>query len=380
MKKVLVIYHYFPHYRVPILKALSDQKSVDIEYTFLSGTTTDIPIKLIDKKDTPDNFKWIIVKNIWFMKKLLWQTKVVSKSISNEYDCIIYLANPYFLSTWVGAPLAKITGKRVLFWTHGFIRSSSMIDQMKKVFFHLADGLLLYGNKAKDNLMQKGFKEKELYVIYNSLDYDKQLLLRNTISTEALNIERKKLFKYDDNPILLFIGRLTKQKKLSNLLLAAKQLHEQGVDVNVLLIGEGEEKENLIELTEKNALSEFVCFYGATHDESELAPLISLSDICVAPGEVGLTAMHSLVYGTPVITHDNFLFQMPEYEAIIEGKTGSLYEYGSNDSLIEKIKQWMEDEKDREVIRRYCYEVIDNYYNPNKQVEFINKAVLDKSL
>ena len=71
---------------------------------------------------------------------------------------------------------------------------------------------------------------------------------------------------------------------------------------------------------------------------------------------------------------------MPEYEAIIEGKTGSLYEYGSNDSLIEKIKQWLEDEKDREVIRRYCYEVIDEYYNPNKQVEFINDAVLDNTL
>jgi glycosyltransferase involved in cell wall biosynthesis len=109
-----------------------------------------------------------------------------------------------------------------------------------------------------------------------------------------------------------------------------------------------------------------------------LAPLISLADICVAPGEVGLTAMHSLVYGTPVITHNNYLFQMPEYEAIIEGKTGSLYEYGSNDSLIEKIKQWLENGTDREVIRENCYKIIYDYYNPKKQVEFINNAVMDK--
>ncbi len=379
MKKVLVIYHYYPHYRLPILEALTNQKKAAIEYTFLSGITADIPIKLIDKKDVSNTLKWITVKNIWFMHKILWQKEVVSKSISSEYDCIIYLGNPYFLSTWVGALLAKMTKKRVLFWTHGFIRSGSMIDQIKKVFFHLADGLLLYGNKAKDNLIQKGFKEKNLYVIYNSLDYDKQLLLRNKISPEDIKEERRKLFKYDENPILLFIGRLTKQKKLSDLLLAAKQLHKQGIHVNVLFIGEGEEKNDLIQTTEQNSLSEFVCFYGATHNETELAPLISLSDICVAPGEVGLTAMHSLVYGTPVITHNNYLFQMPEYEAIVEGKTGLLYEYGSNDSLIEKITQWIKDKKDREVIREDCYNIIDTYYNPDKQVDLINYAVMDKS-
>lgn len=379
MNKTLIIYHYYPHYRLPILKALSNQKNTAIVYTFLSGSTADIPIKLIDKRDIPNDFKWIIVKNLWLGKKILWQQNVISKSFSNEYDCLIFLGNPFFLSTWFGAIIAKLTGKRVLFWTHGFIRGNNLKDKIKKVFFHIADGLLLYGDKARQNLIREGFHESRLHVIYNSLDYEEQLSLRKKIMIEELNEKRQELFKYYNQPILLFIGRLTKQKKLSDLVLACKELHKQDVKVNLLFIGDGEDKNNLIKLVNENSLADYVLFYGASHDEAELAPLISLADICVSPGEVGLTAMHSLVYGTPVITHNNYFKQMPEYEAIKEGKTGLLYEYGSNESLVACIRQWLQQKKDRELVRKDCYEIIDKYYNPAKQVQLINNAVLEEN-
>ena len=42
-----------------------------------------------------------------------------------------------------------------------------------------------------------------------------------------------------------------------------------------------------------------------------------MSDLTVSPGNIGLTAIHSLSYGTPVCSHSNFNNQMPESEAII---------------------------------------------------------------
>ena len=42
----------------------------------------------------------------------------------------------------------------------------------------------------------------------------------------------------------------------------------------------------------------------------------------VSPGNVGLTAIHSLSYGTPVLTHNNFNNQMPEVESIQPGFNG----------------------------------------------------------
>ena len=44
-------------------------------------------------------------------------------------------------------------------------------------------------------------------------------------------------------------------------------------------------------------------------------------DITVSPDKVGLTAIHSMAYGRPVITHDNMDRQGPEVEAVIPGRT-----------------------------------------------------------
>jgi glycosyltransferase involved in cell wall biosynthesis len=133
-------------------------------------------------------------------------------------------------------------------------------------------------------------------------------------------------------------------------------------------------KKQLMKSVTKACLSDYVTFFGECHNELHLAHLITLSDLCVSPGEVGLTAMHSLVYGTPVITHDCEKFQMPEYEAVVDGITGGLYRYGSLESLFLKVKEWLLKEKS-EGTKDNCYKIIDDYYNPNIQVKLINNAV-----
>ena len=373
MKKVLIVYHYFPLYRLPILKALSDQKNIGLEYTFLSGFTTDVPLDILKAEDV-SSLNFISVKNRWFLKKILWQTKVLWYSLSSEYDCIIYLGSPNFITTWLGAILAKLMRKSTLFWTHGFLYSNSLRDKLKKVFFSIPDGLLLYGNRAKINLISRGFSSDNLFVIYNSLDYNKQIKIKERLKIKEVTKLKKQLFKNYDLPVILFIGRLTHQKKLIDIVEITQKLHNQEFPVNVLFVGDGLLNNILKESVKEISLSEYFVFFGECHDELQLAHLISLSDICVSPGEVGLTAMHSLVYGTPVITHDCEEFQMPEYEAILDGINGGLYKYGSIDALFMKVKEWLMKDDPPDVKDNYC-KIIDDYYNPNMQSKLINKAV-----
>ena len=49
----------------------------------------------------------------------------------------------------------------------------------------------------------------------------------------------------------------------------------------------------------------------------------------------------------PVISHDKFDIQMPEYEAIIDDLTGSFYEYNNIDDLVLKIHHWIKDKDKR---------------------------------
>jgi glycosyltransferase involved in cell wall biosynthesis len=352
-----------------------------IKYELFSGTTTDQDIQTIDNSLArvpigKGGLRWKISQNIWLNhKKLLIQPQMIKEAILGQYDVIIFLGSPYFISTWLALGFSRLFGKRTLLWTHGIIRDNYK-DWFKLLFYRLADGLLLYGNGAKKRLIEYGFNPEKMFVIYNSLNYDLQLKFRKTISKDAVLRKKSKLFKYPKYPVLIFIGRLTPIKEIDKLILACKKMHEKVIPVNLLIIGDGSERDKLVALVRKNNLSDFVTFYGESYSEEELSLLIALSDLCVSPGNVGLSAIHSLTYGTPVITHNNPKYQMPEYEAITEGVTGSLYQYGSLDSLIESIIKWIIDKKDfREEVRLACYDIIDRFYNPHFQKVAIREAI-----
>ena len=143
-------------------------------------------------------------------------------------------------------------------------------------------------------------------------------------------------------------------------------------------IGDGVQKEELQSLTEQFGLSKQVWFYGACYDEKQISDFMYNADICVSPGNVGLTAMHAMTFGLPVITHDNFCNQMPEYEAIEDGETGAFFKENDVNSLAKSIQEWFENHSDREKVRRACYKVIDEKYNPHVQVKIFKDVIYNK--
>lgn len=100
------------------------------------------------------------------------------------------------------------------------------------------------------------------------------------------------------------MGRLTKVKKIDLIFEALAKLGNR--NYKLIIIGNGPEETHLKQAVKKLNLISMVTFMGEIHDESILSWLIYNSDICISPGNVGLTAMHSLVYGTPVITNNDF--------------------------------------------------------------------------
>jgi glycosyltransferase involved in cell wall biosynthesis len=379
-KKVAMVQYVLVHYREPIFYLMCKQ-SDEYELTFFSDSTNTYgTVKTIDSAKAElavekGGLRWRFIKNRYY-HNWCWQSGVLRLSLGREFDTIIYEGSVYYLSTWIGALLAKMTGKRVLMWGHGFLRDErGSKSWIRKTFYRLADGHLLYHNRAKEILVKKGFKPENLYVVYNSLDYDAQIKIRSQISKEDIASCRQKLFKNPDRPILLFIGRLTPQKKLGMMIEAAKLLKDRGRECNILFVGDGPASEELQKLAKQVNLDDNVCMYGACYEEKEIARLISASDICVAPGEVGLTCMHSLVYGKPVITHDNPDFQGPEYEAITPGYNGAFFKKDDVQDLANTIERWLQENKDPSVVASRCHEVIDQYYNPHYQINVVNAAV-----
>lgn len=368
--KVLVVYHYIASYREPIFRELQSSSNNENFY-FASDVSSNNDIALVDDSFYQSS-EFRSLKNIWLFGGL-WQIGLLKLLVREKYDAVIFLADPSFFSTWVAAIYLKFKSTRVLFWTHGFIRGRSPKNLLKLVFYKMADALLLYGDEAKVNLAQIGVPIKKLFPIYNSLDYLRQKEIRDSTSACEVASKKANLFSSPFRYQMVFVGRLTPQKKLDAAIDLVAKLKEDKLLVNFLIIGEGEEKNNLVAKVNSLGLSGQVYFYGKTYNEEELASLLMGSDLCVAPGEIGLTAMHVLAYGVPVITHGNEFTQMPEYEAIIDGKTGYLFPDGDFDEMSKLVKDMIHNPIGN--IRSNCIEVIESKYNPASQKKLILEAL-----
>jgi glycosyltransferase involved in cell wall biosynthesis len=365
--KILIVYHYIAQYRQPIFEALSDLKNIEV--TFISDTESKGNINTVDN-NFYESKNFIKIKNKWF-KNFLWQKGLISHIITKKYDSVIFLGDPYFITTWISSIILKLKKTKTLFWTHGFIRGNSLKDKLKLFFYKFCDGILLYGDHAKSNLINNNINPKKLFPIYNSLNYDVQKKLREELTNKK--IDKSKYFKNPNLQQIIFIGRLTKQKKLDVLIKLLKQLNEKNLNLNLMFVGDGPEKSNLKNLISQYHLDDQVFFYGKTYNEEEIAPLILSSHLCISPGEIGLTAMHVLAYGTPAITHDNEFNQMPEYESIIDGYSGKLYEYGSFESLVNTTFDFFNNPIEN--IRNNCVNIIEEKYNPKIQSKLIIEAI-----
>ncbi len=379
-RRVAVVYPFAYHFREAIFRKLCQQSPPNPSYTIFSGLDTPVvAMKLIDpqKASIPveeGGLRWRFLKNIWFLRKYLWQRGLNRLALSKEIDTIILYGYLSHFTTWTGAILARLSGKRVLIWGHGPKKKHALLP-LQLLLYRLAHGWLLFGHLGRYMLIDHGFPPDRCYMVFNSLDYDKQKEVRESITPQYLDSRRRELFAHPDLPILVFIGRLVPLKKLDMLLDAARLLEGKGLKTNVLYIGDGPERQRLEQIAADYGMSDRVCFYGPCYDEREIATLLMMSTLCVSPGFVGLTAMHALASGTPVITHDDPTTQAPEYQAIIPRYNGMFFRKDDVEDMARVIHEWFSLGLDAEQVRRNCIDIIEKYYNPTSQVRIFNAAV-----
>lgn len=373
MKKTAIISTILANYRFEIANLLSEQEIVS--YKFYVSKKSYSNIKLIDlnNKSKKDFIRHSFVRNIYVKGICIWQIGVFKIGLSKNYTTLILLGNMYCLSTWFNALLGRFTGKHVIFWTHGLKGGDSRLQLFfRLLFYKLADDLFVYEKRGKNLLLNEGFSQKRVHIIYNSLAYSSHMKLRNSFLSVDYKTTIKSLFN-NDNLTIVYSGRLIESKRVDMIFKSIALISE--LNINCLIIGDGDQEENLKNIVKKLKLDN-VCFYGSCYDETMLSKLIGGADILVSPGNVGLSVVHAFSFGTPVISHDNLITQMPEVEIIEVGVNGELFKEGDVNDLKEKILNWLNNHKyKRESIRTICYDKVDKFYNPNFQVKVFNEIV-----
>ncbi|MFI3240726.1 MAG: glycosyltransferase [Bacteroidales bacterium] len=363
IKKKCLITNFAPHYRKAIYQLMDQQLGCDFVFGNNGGD-----IKKLDYSLLKNNVEEVRYSRVG---SFIWQKDII-KYVFKPYSHIILIGEFTCLSKWTILFLSKLLRKKIILWGHGWKGVGSWRSRLLcKNFYDLSDGVLVYGDYAKNIMIRDGFKNKRIFPVHNSLDYDKQLEIRKSILPSDIYTDHFK----NTNKNFIFIGRLIKAKQLDMILQVLKIFNESGQKYNITYIGSGEDEDRLKQLANDYNLNEQVWFYGACYDEKELSELIYNSDMCISPGDIGLTVMHCLVYGCPVISHNNFSKQGPEFEAIKEGITGDFFEYNNIESLQKVIENWFVASRSREDVRNAAYSEIDTNWTPYYQLKIIREAL-----
>lgn len=201
-----------------------------------------------------------------------------------------------------------------------------LIKMVNAITCRSADRVITISQETKDIIRHSfGLKDAQVVVLKNGIIFKDNF-------TEPGHLEKE--FPDSRNKLkLIAIGRLVHQKYFEVLIKAAAEVVNQGIDLLVLLIGEGEGRSRLEKLIRELRVGNYVKLLGIRHDAMEL---MKGSDIFVMPSRyegLSIAMIEAMACGLPVIASD-----VPGLRGYIDqGENGFLFQIGQHKALAECI-------------------------------------------
>lgn len=194
------------------------------------------------------------------------------------------------------------------------------------------DYYITVSQSFKDMLVERGFDREKIFVVYNGIDFDRDI---NAMSRDKI-VEKYDLGK--SNHYVSMIARFHPVKGHRVFLDACKEVVNNFKDVRFILVGAGELEENLIEYVQNLKLDQYVKFVGwQTPDE-----FIYISDFTVMTSyteSFPLTILEAAFYKKTVISTDVGGIPM----LIEDGINGCLIKPGDSLSLAQRMLELLLD-------------------------------------
>jgi len=274
MKKILIQYNYILHYRKAFFNELSKYYEVIVLHSGDTSVTSD------------DKYKEIIVP----VKKIgpfYLQNCVISQVQNGDFDIIIAL----FDVRWVNTVLSIFFNKSSKFiWWGAWITKSKIANFIRLFFTKKSDANVFYTNEARMDFIHYGIDDYSLYVANNTFDVGKRI----------------KSYENEVKNTILFVGSLDKRKQNNITLRAFKNIiNYLPKKINMIIIGDGDERRYLDNLAYELGINERVFFKGKINNTKVLKEYYKEAIVSVSFGQAGLSVLQSLGFGVPFLTKEN---------------------------------------------------------------------------
>ncbi|NCO75765.1 MAG: glycosyltransferase family 4 protein [Cyanobacteria bacterium] len=282
-------------------------------------------------------FRVVILNPVNFIQALVLTFKIGYLSDRGILLNFAYLAEACVLSFWLK--------KEQISHIHAhFGTNSTTVAMLCSILSDFTYSFTIHGPEEFDKPMAIALPEKikrATFVVAIS-SYGKSQIYRWCDYKEWGKIHiihcglEEKFIQAEVTPIaeenrLVCVGRLCPQKAQLLLLTAVARLKEKGIECKIILVGDGELREEIEELSQKLGIKEQIEITGWASSD-EVIQQISQAKLMVMPSfaeGLPVVIMESLALGKPVIT--TYVAGIPEL--IINGESGWLIPAGDIDAL-----------------------------------------------
>lgn len=242
----------------------------------------------------------------------------------------------YFAKKFLGADFKHIVHDTVNMTE--YIKDHFINERFKGLKLYLikkaykdADAIIVVSYGEKDDLVENfDIPSKKIHTIYNPLNAQ----LISQMASDDYGLEIK-------SPLIVSTGRLVYQKGFDILLRAFKKVREQ-IQCRLLIIGDGEKKDELCELAKSLNISNDVIWAGFQINPYKI---MKLADVfCLASRYEGLAnvILEAMVLGIPVVAAD---CPSGPSEILDNGRYGSLVPPESPDAIADAILKVLTDKE-----------------------------------
>jgi glycosyltransferase involved in cell wall biosynthesis len=198
----------------------------------------------------------------------------------------------------------------------------------RKRAYNVVDAHLNYVEEAYRIYGSYGVPREKIFITYNSPDTDLLFSIKEKIAKEPKILPESRYR-------ILHLSRLAEWKRVDMLIIAVAHLKDIFPEIELLIIGDGNEMGKLRQMALNLNVSNQVNFIGGVYDLNILAKYISSSSIYVLAGMGGLSINDAMTFGLPVICS---VCDGTEKYLVKEGYNGFYFETGNQESLESKIK------------------------------------------
>lgn len=324
----------------------------------------------------------------------------VLDEIRRENIDIIHAHCP-ITSAFMARSLRRITNKPIVLTWHtkydidvqNAIRSKILQNEAIDAIINnvnVFDEVWTVSKGAGENLKSLGYKG-DYIVMENGVDLPKEKLSKEKANDLLRDYSIKK-----DVPILLFVGRTRWYKGIRITLDALKVLKDKNIAFQMYFVGDGSDKQEIMEYCTSLNLDDCVTFYDGIHDRELLRAWYSIADLFIFPSTFdtnGLVVREAAACGLASVlvkgscaaedtidNHNGYLIE-ENYQSLSEKliqilpDLNKIHEVGYN-AQNEIYISWSDAVK--KAYDRYQI-VIDHYnYENNKQDDTITAELFDK--